>query len=87
MLTPWGLREFRSFFSSGVATDDGGAVAASGVQEIISEILSREDPALPLSDEAITAELQRRGLRIARRTVAKYRDALGLPSAHLRRRR
>lgn len=87
MQTPWGLREFRSFFSSGVATDDGGAVAASGVQEIISEILSREDPALPLSDEAITAELQRRGLRIARRTVAKYRDALGLPSAHLRRRR
>jgi len=87
MLTPWGLREFRSFFSSGVATDDGGAVAASGVQEIISEILSREDPALPMSDEAITAELQRRGLRIARRTVAKYRDALGLPSAHLRRRR
>ena len=87
MLTPWGLREFRSFFSSGVATDDGGAVAASGVQEIISEILSREDPALPLSDEAITAELQRRGLRIARRTVAKYRDALGLPPAHLRRRR
>jgi RNA polymerase sigma-54 factor len=87
MSTPWGLREFRSFFSSGVATEDGGAVAASGVQEIISEILSREDPAMPLSDEAITAELQRRGLRIARRTVAKYRDALGLPSAHLRRRR
>lgn len=87
MLTPWGLREFRSFFSSGVATEQGGAVAASGVQEIISEILSREDPALPMSDEAITAELQRRGLRIARRTVAKYRDALGLPAAHLRRRR
>jgi len=87
MLTPWGLREFRSFFSSGVATDDGGAVAASGVQEIIAEILSGEDPAAPLSDEAITAELQRRGLRIARRTVAKYRDALGQPAAHLRRRR
>lgn len=87
MLTPWGLREFRSFFSSGVSTDDGGAVAASGVQEIIGEILSREDPAAPLSDEAITAELQRRGLRIARRTVAKYRDALGRPAAHLRRRR
>lgn len=87
MLTPWGLREFRSFFSSGVATEQGGAVAASGVQEVIAEILSREDPALPMSDEAITAELHRRGLRIARRTVAKYRDALGLPSAHLRRRR
>lgn len=87
MLTPWGLREFRSFFSSGVATDDGGAVAASGVQEIIAEILSREDPALPLSDEDITSALQARGLRIARRTVAKYRDALGMPPAHLRRRR
>ena len=87
MRTPWGLREFRTFFSSGVETESGGAVAASGVQEIIADILARENPGDPLSDEAITAELQRRGLRIARRTVAKYRDALGLPAAHLRRRR
>ena len=87
MLTPWGLREFRSFFSSGVATDEGGAVAASGVQEIIADILARENPGEPLSDEAITAKLRERGLRIARRTVAKYRDALGLPPAHLRRRK
>ena len=87
MLTPWGLREFRSFFSSGVATEEGGAVAASGVQEIIADILARENPGDPLSDEAITAKLRERGLRIARRTVAKYRDALGLPPAHLRRRK
>lgn len=87
MMTPWGLREFRSFFSSGVAMDDGGSVAASGVQELIADILAREDTSAPLSDEAITAELQKRGVRIARRTVAKYREALGQPAAHLRRRR
>lgn len=87
MMTPWGLREFRSFFSSGVAMDDGGSVAASGVRELIADILAREDTSAPLADEAITAELQRRGVRIARRTVAKYREALGQPAAHLRRRR
>ncbi len=87
MLTPWGLREFRSFFSSGVAMDDGGSVAATGVQVLIADILAREDTGSPLSDEAITAELQKRGVRIARRTVAKYREALGQPAAHLRRRR
>ena len=87
MRTPWGLRELRSFFSSGVATDEGGSIAASGVQEVIADILARENPGEPLSDEAITLELRKRGMRIARRTVAKYRDALGLPAAHLRRRR
>jgi len=87
MRTPWGLRELRSFFSSGVATEEGGAIAASGVQEVIADILAREHPGEPLSDEAITLELRKRGMRIARRTVAKYRDALGLPAAHLRRRR
>ena len=54
---------------------------------MIADILARENPASPLADEAITAELQRRGVRIARRTVAKYREALGQPAAHLRRRR
>lgn len=87
MLTPWGLREFRSFFSSGVAMEDGGSVAASGVQELIADLIAREDTASPLSDEALTAELQKQGVRIARRTVAKYREALGQPAAHMRRRR
>lgn len=87
MMTPWGLREFRSFFSSGVAMDDGGSVAATGVQELIADLLAREDTSAPLSDEAITAELQKKGVKIARRTVAKYREALGQPSAHMRRRR
>lgn len=87
MLTPHGLREFRWFFTSGVATADGGSVAQEGVQEMIADILARENPAAPLADEAITAELQKRGVRIARRTVAKYREALGQPAAHLRRRR
>ncbi|MGA0132836.1 MAG: RNA polymerase factor sigma-54 [Opitutales bacterium] len=87
MLTPHGLREFRWFFTSGVATADGGSVAQEGVQEMIADILARENPAAPLADEAITAELQKRGVRIARRTVAKYRESLGQPAAHLRRRR
>ena len=87
MLTPHGLKEFRWFFTSGVATEDGGTVAQEGVQEIIADILARENPAAPLADEAITAELRKRGIQIARRTVAKYREALGQPSAHMRRRR
>lgn len=87
MLTPHGLREFRWFFTSGVATSDGGTVAQEGVQEMIADILAREDPAAPLADEAITAELRKRGVQIARRTVAKYREALGQPSAHMRRKR
>jgi RNA polymerase sigma-54 factor len=87
MLTPHGLREFRWFFTSGVATSDGGTVAQEGVQELIADILARENPAEPLADEAITAELRKRGVQIARRTVAKYREALGQPSAHMRRKR
>ena len=87
MLTPHGLKEFRWFFTSGVATEDGGTVAQEGVQELIADILARENPAAPLADEAITAELRKRGIQIARRTVAKYREALGQPPAHMRRRR
>ena len=87
MLTPHGLREFRWFFTSGVATADGGTVAQEGVQEMIADILARENPAEPMADEAITVELRKRGVQIARRTVAKYREALGQPSAHMRRRR
>jgi len=87
MLTPHGLREFRWFFTSGVSTTDGGTVAQEGVQEMIADILARENPAAPLADEAITAELRKRGVQIARRTVAKYREGLGQPSAHMRRQR
>lgn len=87
MLTPHGLREFRWFFTSGVSTSDGGTVAQEGVQEMIADILARENPAEPLADEAITVELRKRGVQIARRTVAKYREGLGQPSAHMRRQR
>jgi len=87
MLTPHGLREFRWFFTSGVSTTDGGTVAQEGVQEMIADLLARENPAAPLADEAITAELKKRGVQIARRTVAKYREALGQPPAHMRKQR
>jgi RNA polymerase sigma-54 factor len=87
MLTPHGLHEFRWFFTSGVSTTDGGTVAQEGVQEMIADLLARENPAAPLADEAITAELKKRGVQIARRTVAKYREALGQPPAHMRKQR
>ncbi len=87
MLTPFGLKEFRWFFTSGVSTEGGGTVAQEGVQEIIADILARENPAAPLADEAITAELKKRGIKIARRTVAKYREGLGQPPAHMRKQR
>jgi RNA polymerase sigma-54 factor len=87
MSTPHGMKEFRWFFTSGVSTESGGSVAQEGVQEMIADILARENPAAPLADEAITEELKKRGIKIARRTVAKYREGLGQPPAHLRKRR
>lgn len=79
--TPRGTFEFKHFFSSGVATVDGGTASATAIQAMIKKLVDEENPRKPLSDQALTAELNQRGIRVARRTVAKYREQLRIPSS------
>ncbi|HEX6612593.1 MAG TPA: RNA polymerase factor sigma-54 [Rhodanobacteraceae bacterium] len=84
--TPRGTFEFKHFFSSGVATDDGGSASATAIQAMIRKLVAEEDPRKPLSDQGLTTELNKRGIQVARRTVAKYREALRIPSSGERQR-
>lgn len=79
--TPRGTFEFKHFFSSSVATEDGGSASATAIQAMIRKLVDEEDPRRPLSDQTLTAELNQRGIRVARRTVAKYREQLRIPSS------
>jgi RNA polymerase sigma-54 factor len=85
MSTPQGIREMRYFFTSGLATDDGEQRSNTSVKTALAELIRSEDGTSPLSDEDIARLLTERGVRIARRTVAKYREALGILPSHLRR--
>ena len=80
--TPRGTFEFKYFFSSGVSTVDGGAASATAIQAMIRKLIDEEKAARPLSDQALAVELNRRGISVARRTVAKYREALNIPSSN-----
>ena len=84
--TPRGTFEFKHFFSSGVSTDDGGSASATAIQAMIRKLVAEEDPRKPLSDQGLTTELNKRGIQVARRTVAKYREALRIPSSGERQR-
>lgn len=84
--TPFGVVEMRKFFTTGYQTASGEDVANSSVKDLIANLIAAEDPAKPLSDAVIVETLKGEGLDIARRTVAKYRDALNIPPSHLRRR-
>jgi RNA polymerase sigma-54 factor len=84
--TPRGTFEFKYFFSSGVSTVDGGAASATAIQAMIRKLIGDEQPARPMSDQALAAELNRRGISVARRTVAKYREAMNIPSSNDRSR-
>lgn len=83
--TPWGIFELKFFFASGVE-GRGGAAAAESIKKIIVEAINREDPANPLTDQQLQELLQRQGIKISRRTVAKYRDEQGIPAAGKRKR-
>ncbi len=80
--TPRGTFEFKYFFSSGVSTVDGGAASATAIQAMIRKLIDEERANRPLSDQALAGELNRRGITVARRTVAKYREALNIPSSN-----
>jgi RNA polymerase sigma-54 factor len=85
MATPHGIFEMRYFFTSGLEMDDGGQMANTSVKGELAELIKAEDTAEPLSDETLAELLKGRGIRIARRTVAKYREALGILPSHLRK--
>ena len=84
--TPRGVYELKYFFSSGLQTEDGDDVSAKAAKEKISALVADEDKKDPLSDQRIAELLQEQGLKIARRTVAKYREALRILPARARRR-
>jgi RNA polymerase sigma-54 factor len=84
--TPHGVFEMKFFFTSGYQSEAGESVANTSVKEMIADIIAGEDPGKPLSDQEIVGLLNNKGLKIARRTVAKYREELGLLPSNLRRR-
>jgi RNA polymerase sigma-54 factor len=85
MLTPRGLYELKYFFSSHVQTVQGGTCSATAIQAMIKRLVLQEPPDQPLSDSSLADLLLKDGIQVARRTVAKYREALGIPPSHERR--
>ena len=84
--TPHGVFAMKYFFTSGYQSDAGESVANTSVKEMIADIVAAEDPGKPWSDQEIVGLLEAKGLKIARRTAAKYREELGLLPSNLRRR-
>ena len=87
MYTPRGVFEFKYFFSSHVSTVDGGGCSAVAIQAMIEKLVREENPQRPLSDSKLAACLNEKGIQVARRTIAKYREALGIPSSSERKKR
>jgi RNA polymerase sigma-54 factor len=83
--TPQGVLPLKNFFSTGVNSQSGEDVSNQAVMEKIRQLIAQEDPSSPLSDEAIAGLLKKSGIPVARRTVAKYRDILKIPSSSLRK--
>jgi len=84
--TPRGVLPLKFFFSSGLSTTSGEDVSARGIKDRIQKLVDDEKPTKPLTDQAIVNILKDEGIQIARRTVAKYRDQLGILSARMRKR-
>jgi RNA polymerase sigma-54 factor len=84
--TPRGVLPLKFFFSSGLSTTSGEEVSARGIKAQIQKLVAEENPSRPLTDQAIVNILKKEGIQIARRTVAKYRDQLGILSARMRKR-
>jgi RNA polymerase sigma-54 factor len=85
MLTPHGMFELKYFFGSHVATEAGGEASSTAIRALIGQLTGAEDPKNPLSDSKIAEMLGEQGMVIARRTVAKYREALKIPPVSLRK--
>ena len=85
MKTPHGIFEFKFFFTTGYQADSGASVSNTSVKEMLADIVAIEDKSAPLSDQELVVKLQEKGLSLARRTVAKYREELGILPSNLRR--
>ncbi len=85
MHTPRGIYEFKYFFSSHVGTSDGGVCSATAIRAMIKKLIEEENNAKPLSDSKIAKMLDEKGINVARRTVAKYREALSIPPSNERK--
>lgn len=85
MLTPHGMFELKYFFGSHVATDAGGEASSTAIRALIQQLIGAEDPKKPLSDSNLANMLGEQGMVVARRTVAKYREALKIPALALRK--
>ena len=85
MATPQGTFELKYFFGSSLNTEAGGNASSTAVRALIKQLVSAEDPAKPLSDSALSDMLEEQGIQVARRTVAKYREALKIAPANLRK--
>lgn len=83
--TPQGIFEMKYFFTHGYANADGDTISNESVRQAISLIIKDEDPSNPLSDQAIAKNLAARGIKVARRTIAKYREQLGILPSNLRK--
>ncbi len=85
MATPMGTFELKYFFGSGLATEAGGNASSTAVRALIKQLVAAEAPTKPLSDSQLAEMLAEQGIQVARRTVAKYREALKIAPANLRR--
>ena len=86
MHTPNGIIEFKYFFSSHVSTKDGGECSSTAIRSFIKELIDNENQGRPLSDSKIADFLQAKGINVARRTIAKYREAMLISSSSQRKR-
>lgn len=87
MATPWGTFELKYFFGSSLSTEAGGNASSTAVRALIKQFIAAEDTSNPLSDSQLSTMLGEQGITVARRTVAKYREALKLAPANLRKSR
>lgn len=85
MHTPRGVFELKYFFSSHVSTVTGGECSSTAIRALIKKLIAAENIAKPLSDNKIAALLKEQGINVARRTIAKYREAMNIPPSNERK--
>jgi RNA polymerase sigma-54 factor len=85
LYTPRGIFEFKYFFSSQVDTDTGSSCSSTAIRAMLKKLINEENQHSPLSDNQLTNLLNEQGINVARRTVAKYREAMSIPSSHDRK--
>jgi len=85
MHTPRGIFELKFFFSSHVATNGGGECSSIAIRALLKKLIKVEEPSKPLSDNFLAQRLAKQGIKVARRTVAKYREAMNIPPSHQRK--